>query len=304
MRRQKIKLDQRLLRRILSLAKPYWFSEEKKTAWILGVLLIVNMLAETWFNVKFNDQTGEFTSALAAHDSTRYWHSIRQFVIILVIAVPIYSYYYYLRDTLGNRWRRWMTHRLLNSYFRDHSFYHLVNNPEIDNPDQRISEDIDAFTQRSLGFLLMFGGALFQLVAFSGVLWSISHLSVFILIGYAVAGSAVTILGYSEKLINLNYNQLRREADFRYGLVRVRENAESIAFYHGEGHEQKQLRKRFFEAFANYNNVIRWNLRLSFFQNPYGFFALVLPSLILAPRVLSGELWAVSLKPRVPLPQF
>jgi putative ATP-binding cassette transporter len=113
---------------------------------------------------------------------------------------------------------------------------------------------------------------------------------VFFRVVYAVAGTFVTIAVFSGKMIRLNFNQLRREADFRFGLVRIRENAESIALYHGEGQEGGQLRRRFAEVFANFNRLISWNLRLSFFQNPYGLFALVLPSVILAPRVLSGEL--------------
>jgi putative ATP-binding cassette transporter len=284
------KLDLKLLRRIITLARPYWRSEERWKATGLAVLLILVMISETWFNVYFNRQAGEFTSALAAQDPSRYWHAIRFFAVLLLIAVPIYSYYYFLRDTLGNHWRRWMTHRILSRYFADHKFYRLVQSADIDNPDQRISQDVDAFTSRSLGFLLMFGGAVFQLAAFSGVLWGISRLCVLVLVLYAAAGTLVTVGVFSGKLISLNFNQLRREADFRFGLVRIRENAESIALYHGEAQEVSQLRRSFAEVFSNYSNVIRWNLRLSFFQNPFGFFALVLPSLILAPRVLSGQL--------------
>ncbi|HYA17953.1 MAG TPA: ABC transporter ATP-binding protein/permease [Bryobacteraceae bacterium] len=284
------RVDWDLLKRIVALAKPYWVSEERWKARGLAALLVLLMIGETWFNVYFNLQSGEFTSALAAQDATRFWLSIRAFCGLLLFAVPIYSYYYYLRDKLAIHWRRWMTHGLLGRYFSDHAFYHLARNPEIDNPDQRIAEDIASFTQRSLGFLLLFGGATFQLVAFSGVLWTISRSLVFFLVAYAIAGTFVTIAVFSEKLILLNFNQLRREADFRFGLVRVRENAESIALYHGEGQEDVQLRQRFSQVFSNFDQLIRWSLRLSFFQNPYSFIAIVLPSVILAPRVLSGEL--------------
>ena len=148
-------INPRLVKRFINLAKPYWYSEEKWMARGLVALLVLIMVAETWFNVLFNELSGEFTSALAAQESTRFWRSIAKFCGLLVVAVPIYSYYYFVRDKLGNNWRRWMTHRLLGRYFRDHAFYELLRNPEIDNPDQRISEDIASFTQRSLTFLLL-----------------------------------------------------------------------------------------------------------------------------------------------------
>ncbi len=253
-------------------------------------LLVVVMLAETWFNVYFNQQSGEFTSALAARDAARFWRSIRLFVGLLVVAVPIYAYYYFLRDNLGNHWRRWLTNRLLSPYFENHAFYQLLRNPDIDNPDQRIAEDVASFTQKSLSFFLLFAGSALQVAAFSGVLWSISHSLVVFLVFYAVAGTYITIRVFGERLVSLHSNQLKREADFRFGLVRVRENAESIALYHGEGQEFAQLRARFAEVFTNFDRLIRWTLRLSFFQYSYSFLTIILPSIILAPRVLSGEL--------------
>ena len=284
------KINPRFVRRFFNLAKPYWFSEERWLARGLTGLLVVLMLAETWFNVYFNDLTGEFTSALAAQESARFWKSIGKFCALLLVAVPIYSYYYYVRDKLGNHWRRWLTVRMLSRYFKDHAFYELLRNTDIDNPDQRIAEDIASFTQRSLTFLLLFGGAVLQLMAFSKVLWSISHSLVLFLVLYAVAATFVTIKVYGEKMVSLHFNQIKREANFRFGLVRIRENAEVIALYRGEKQEHSQIQKRFSEAFKNFDALIRWTLRLSFFQNTNNLFTMALPSIILAPRVLSGEL--------------
>ena len=284
------KLDLNLLKQSIALAKPYWLSgENRKARWLL-VLLVVLLIGDTEFNVLFNEQSGEFTSALAARDSVRFWHSIRTFFGLLLAAVPIYAYYYYVRDTLALNWRRWLTDRFLARYFDNHAFYQLLAKPEIDNPDQRISQDIASVTQQSLSFLIVFGSGVFQLLAFGRVLWSISGYLVLFVLLYGTLVTLVTFWVFSGRLVSLHFNQRRREADFRFGLVRIRENAESIALYHGERQEQAQVQRLFGELFANFTRLIRWQLRLNFFQYPQSLLLLMLPSIIIAPRVLSGEL--------------
>lgn len=284
------KLDLNLLKQSIALAKPYWLSEENRKARWLLVLLVLLLIGDTEFNVLFNEQSGEFTSALAARDSVRFWHSIRTFFGLLLAAVPIYAYYYYVRDTLALNWRRWLTGRFLARYFDNHAFYQLLAKPEIDNPDQRISQDIASVTQQSLSFLIILGSGVFQLLAFGRVLWSISGYLVFFVILYGTLVTLVTFWVFSGRLVSLHFNQRRREADFRFGLVRIRENAESIALYHGERQEQAQVQRLFGELFANFTRLIRWQLRLNFFQYPQSLLLLMLPSIIIAPRVLSGEL--------------
>ena len=277
-------------KQFLAIALPYWRHEEKLRAWFLLAMLVVLLLAQTRFAVLFNEQTGEFTSALAARDEPRFWHSIKYCLVLLIVAVPIYSLYYFVRDTLGIHWRRWLTDRFLERYFSHRRFYELNADAEIDNPDQRVAEDINIFTQRSLYFLLIFIGSLLQLIAFSAVLWSISRELVYFLGLYAAVGTVFTIYVFGARLMKLNFQQLRREADFRFSLVRVRENAESIAFYRGEGEELGRVRERFAGVFKNYKRLVCGQLGLNFFQYSYSLLTIVLPSAIIASRVLSGEL--------------
>ncbi len=253
---------------------------------LLGLLL----LGQTEFNVLFNEQTGEFTSALAARDADRFWAAIRFCLFILIVAVPIYSFYYYVRDKLAINWRQWITHQYLDNYFTNRAYYKLVSNADIDNPDQRIAEDINTFTQRSLYFFLIIIGEILQLIAFSSVLWTISKALVFFLIFYAIAGTAITLIFFGKVLIGLNFYQLKREADFRFSLIRIRENAESIALYRGEEQESAHVKKRFHEAFINYCKLVKWQLNLNIFQYSYSFLTIILPSAIIASQVLSGEL--------------
>ena len=283
-------VNRHLWRQFWGIALPYWRQEEKWKATGLIVLLVALLLGQTGFAVLFNEQTGEFTSALAAHDSERFWQAIRWCLALVAGAVPIYAFYYFVRDTLGNHWRRWLTNRFLVGYFRDRHFYELNARADIDNPDQRIAEDINTFTQRSLFFLLIFIGAALQLIAFSQVLWSIAHELVYFLVVYALAGTLLTVFVFGKPLIGLNFRQLQREADFRFSLVRVREKAEPIALYHGETQERLQVWLRFTRAFDNLRQLIRNQLFLNLFQYAYSMLTIVLPSALIASRVLSGEL--------------
>jgi vitamin B12/bleomycin/antimicrobial peptide transport system ATP-binding/permease protein len=282
--------NRQLWQRFLDIAAPYWRSEERWHARGLLALLVLLLLSQTAFAVLLNEQTGEFTSALAARDGERFWHAIWLALGLLIGAVPTYACFYWVRDTLGNRWRRWLTHSFLQRYFDDHHYYALNAQASLDNPDQRIAEDINTFTQRSLFFLMILIGSSMQLAAFSHVLWGISRTLVYFLALYAFAGTFITLRVFGKPLTGLNFRQLRREADLRFGLVRVREKAESIALYRGEQQELQQVRHRFAAAFENYRHLIQGQFFLNLFQYGYSMLTIVLPSAIIAERVLAGEL--------------
>ena len=281
----------KLWRRFAHIAAPYWrTSEERWRATGMLGLLIVLLLGQTGFNVLFNHETGEFTSALAAGDAERFWASIWRYTAILAAAVPIYGLYYYVRDILGLRWRRWLTQHFLARYFSGRAYYRLHADAGIDNPDQRIAEDINSFTQQSLYFSMIVLSSVIQLVAFASVLWTISQGLVYFLLGYALVTTVFTATVFGRRLIGLNFTQLQREADFRFNLVRVREHAEPIAFHNGEEREMSALMRVFGALFANYRQVLSWQLRLNTFQYAHSFLTIVLPVVIISGQVLSGEL--------------
>lgn len=279
----------RLWRRFVTIARPYWLSDERWPARGMLALLVLLLLGQTAFSVLFNQETGEFTSALAARDTDRFWASIWRYTVILVAAVPIYALYYYVRDTLGLRWRRWLTDSFLARYFHQRAYYRL-NTSGIDNPDQRIAEDINSFTQQSLYFSMIVLGSVIDLVAFSSVLWMISRGLVYFLLGYAIVSTVFTGAVFGKRLIGLNFRQLQREANFRFSLVRVREHAEPIAFHDGEAREMSALQRVFAAAYANYQQVLRWQFKLNLFQYAHSFLTIVLPTVIIANDVLSGKL--------------
>lgn len=277
-------------KQFVGVAKPYWLGEKRRQAWTLLSLLVLLMLVETKLAVMLNEQAGEMTSALAGKDGARFWAAVRACLMTLAVAVPVYAFYYYMRDRFANQWRRWLTGRFLDGYLKDRKYYRLDAGSGIDNPDQRISEDINSFTGRSIHFLLIFLGSIMQLVAFSTVLWSISQLLVVVLAVYALAGTVLALYVFGAPLIHLNFWQLRREADFRFSLMRLRENAESIAFYRGEAQERAHIEARFQGVIENFARLIRKQCSLNLFQRTFSQLTLVLPFMILAQGVLSGEL--------------
>lgn len=257
--------------------------------WVfLSVLLFIS-ISVSGLNVIISYVGNFFTTALAERNEDQFWRFLYVYAGVFVVGTPIVVLYGYTRDRMGNYWRKWLTNRFLENYFSDRSYYQIDASKSVDNPDQRISEDIKAFTITSLRFLLILLGAVIDVISFTGILWSISkQLSVFLLV-YAVFGTAITVV-LGRRLIPLNFNQLRKEADFRYGLVHVRDNAESIAFYQGEERENRQIGQRFLAAFNNFNLLIGWQRNVDFFTTGYRYLVIILPSLIMAPIYFAGEI--------------
>lgn len=281
----------KFFKRFWAIARLYWWGEEKRGAIALLALLGVLLVFYTQLSVSLNTQQGDIFSALASKNEDRFWQTVTNFLLILIIYVPLFAGFNFCQEKLGLYWRRGLTNRFLNQYFSDRSYYDLSHsNSNIDNPDQRISEDIRSFTGSSLNFFLLIIQSIFTIVAFSVVLWKISQLLVGFLIIYGLVGTLITTGVFGQTLIKINFDQLKKEADFRFGLVRIRENAESIAFYGGETRENNQLKQFFNRVFENYNRLIIWEtLYLGMFQNIYEFVPYILPAVIVAPSVLSGE---------------
>ena len=278
------------LKHFWEIAKLYWFGNEKSGALSLLLLLVVFLLTSTWLGVALNTQQGVIISALATKETSRFWRAILNFVVILLSYAPLLAGFNYITGKLGNYWRQWLTGHLLSGYLSNRNFYSLVGNSEIDNPDQRISEDIKSFTQDSLKFLLLVVGYVFQVIAFSGVLWQIYKPLFFLIIVYGLLGSILTVLVFGRPLVGLRFEQLRKEANFRFGLVHIRDNAESIAFYRGESQESKMGMLLFREVFNNFNSIINWQFYLDLVAKIFAFIPYVIPPIALATKVFSGEL--------------
>jgi vitamin B12/bleomycin/antimicrobial peptide transport system ATP-binding/permease protein len=279
-----------IFKQFWSIAKFYWSSEEKWRARGVLLLVVILSLGYTGLSVMLNSKRGELISALSAKDESRFWQTILIFVGILVVYAPLYAGYVYLRDRLGLQWRQWLTDHFIDRYFQNRAFYNLNHVANIDNPDQRIAEDVKSFTHESLHLLLAVVDSLLAIGAFSSVLWGISKPLIGFLILYALIGTLTTVGVFGKPLMRLNFEQLKKEADFRFSLVRVRENAEAIAFYQGEQYESEQIKGRFVEVFDNLKRLIFWELNLNILTNAYEFIPFVLPAIVVAPGIFAGEL--------------
>jgi len=283
------KFDWQLWKKFLAIAKPYWFSEEKWGARGILALLLLLSLSVSGLNVLISFVGRIFQNALVEKNPEEFWKYLFIYAGVFVVGTPLVVIYRYTRDKLGLYWREWLTKSFLNKYLQNRAYYEINATKTIDNPDQRISEDIKSFTVTSLGFLLVILSSLIDMISFTGILWSISIPLTVVLVGYSILGTVVTVL-FGRRLIGLNFNQLRREADFRYGLVHVRDNAEEIAFYQGEEQEGMQLKSRFREVISNFNALIGWQRNLDFFTTAYDYFIIILPSVVVAPMYFAGEI--------------
>jgi hypothetical protein len=239
-----------LLRRFWKVAAPYWSSEDKVQARLRLVGLFALTLATTGISVGFNFLGRDFDNALASKNREQFTKQLVYYLGAFAGGIPVFVLRNYLKDTLALRWRGWMTSQYIHKYFQNRTFYNIQSQALIDNPDQRIVDDLNSFTGTALGFALAIFNAAISVVSFSHILYQIYPPLFFVLVVYSVGGTVISV-ALGKALVGLNFMQEKREADFRYGLVRVRENAESIAFYGGETSEIQLLLQRFKQSFDN-----------------------------------------------------
>ncbi len=261
----------------------------RRQAWGLLSTVLILSLSVTGINVAFSYIANYFTNALVQKNQDMAYLFVVVYFCGFMIGIPIVAFYSYVQSYLAMRWREWLTLDFIGKYFDNRCYYEIENQARIDNPDQRIMEDIRSFTRTSLGFLLILLGSIMDLISFTGILWSKSVLLVCVVLGYSLVGTLLTVL-IGRRLVGLNFNQLRYEADFRYSLVHVRDNAESIAFYQGERPEIAQVGDRFRKVLGNFSLLIGWQRNLSLFTTAYSYLPVVLPFLVLFPQYFSGQI--------------
>ncbi len=281
--------DRHTISRIGGIVVPFFRSEKKRKARLLLGLLLGCAIAVALVQVMMSYVARDFMNAFTARDSGLFRQKLWLYLGTFAFAVPIGVWYRFTEEKLALLWRQWMTHHLLKRYFANRAYYHLRGSDAIDNPDQRIAEDVRNFTTTTLSFLLITLNSCVTLLAFTGVLWSISFTLVLVLVVYALTGTALSIL-IGRRLVGLHYHQYEKEGNFRYGMVRVRDNAESIAFYRGEKREHRDLVYKFAAIVDNTTRLIGWNRNLAFFTNSYNYLALLVPTLVVAPLYFAGRI--------------
>ncbi|WP_153099257.1 ABC transporter ATP-binding protein/permease [Paraburkholderia hayleyella] len=285
-----------------SLIKPYWVSEERKIAWSLLAAIIVMNLLVIAINVWLNRWNANFYNALQAKNVRDFPHLLLVFSGLAFAFIILAVYGRYLRQMLGFRWRQWLTTRYLQDWLRGGTFYRIERDRLTDNPDQRISDDLQSFANTTLSLTLDLLSTVITLITFITILWSLAGALSFTLGGtpihipgymvwaaalYAVGGSLV-IQKFGHPLVSINYQMQRVEADFRFGLIRVRENAEQIAFYDGMNTEENNAKNLFVRIRDNWWQVMKYTRRLTFVLSFYGQIAIIFPLVVAAPRYFAG----------------
>jgi len=277
------------LRQLWQITKAFFHSERRGRARALLVLLLTLSVAYVGVIVLTSYAGRDLITAIEKRHADAYWVAMGRYLATFVVAILINVFYRWAEQTLALLWREWTSQHLLKRYFNNRAYYRLRGSESIDNPDQRIAEDVRNFAIDSLSYALMVVNSVMTLIGFLGVLWSISGALVGVAMVYAVVGTFMCFV-IARRLVGMHYEKYQKEADFRYGLVRVRDNAESIAFYRGEKREHLDLVHRLAAVVANMRGIITWNRNLGFFRNSYNYIALVVPILIVAPMFMSGKM--------------
>ncbi len=264
------------------------------------IAVIALNLFSVWLNVRLNRWNNDFYDALQQYKWGEFWYQFGIFGLIAFALIVDAVYALYLRQILHIRWRRWLTDRYLRNWLDDQSYYRMqLNQAATDNPDQRISDDIDSFATMTIALSLGLLNAFVTLLSFLTILWvlsgaltiplgggktlSIPGYMVFAALIYAVGGTLLT-RWIGNPLVRLSFDQQRYEADFRFSLVRLRENAENVAFYGGEARELDSFQARFARIIGNWWGIIRRRKKLTWLTTGYSQLAIVFPFIVAAPR--------------------
>jgi len=287
------------------LAGIYWTSEEKWSAWGLLCAVIALNLGNVYVSVCINEWNKAFYNALQAFNRGELFRQLGIFSILVVFAIAMSVYALYLNQLLQIRWRRWLTGRYLNNWLAERTYYQMQIGSATDNPDQRISEDLNQFTTYAMNLTVGLISSAASLVTFLVILWELSgpaeipmgkwgvlHIPAYLVWAALLYGGVGTWLTVKigRPLVPLNFARQRFEADFRFSLMRLRENAEGVALYGGEPAELGIFRERFRGVFENFRQIMKRQRRLTCFTLGYAQVAVILPVVVISPRYFANQI--------------
>lgn len=302
----------RFLKAFWALAKPYWVSDQRRKGLLLLVSVIALSLGLVGIDVLINAWNNDFYNAIQEKKIDAFYGLLGKFTLLAFAYILVAVYRFYLQQMLLIEWRTWLNERYLADWLRDRAYYRLpllareepATVEGVDNPDQRIAEDLRIFVDVTLTLGLGLLSAIVTLVSFVTVLWTLSGALRFTLgaadieipgymvwfaLLYAIAGSWITHK-IGRPLIGLEFNQQRYEADYRFALVRLRENSEGVALYRGENEELGGFRSRFVNVIGNWWAIMKKRKELGFFTISYAQLAVIFPFVVAAPRYFSGAM--------------
>jgi ABC-type uncharacterized transport system fused permease/ATPase subunit len=275
---------------------------------LLALTCILACALTTGLSVVFSYAQRDMSTALSNKDQDGFYDAIKRYIFVVVIAAPLFALYDYVQSLSALHWRKYMTEKMMTMYCENDNYYSLkfknsavmanegssevqkeAETASLDNPDQRIGEDVRGFVHSSTTLMLAIVHKIFSMSAFFAVLYQISPKLLVFCFAYSMIGTYVTTAVFGGKLMHLHFESLKKEANMRFFLVRLREHAESIALYRGAKRELKTLLRTLQQVIQVQKEKIVWNRHLDLFTNAYEFATFCLPYLIIAPLYFKGE---------------
>lgn len=275
---------------VRELAMPLYNGKHKFKAWMWTIATIALALLTTMYAVALSMIQKLFWNCLNTKNVAQFGKLMLLYAVAVTVGPIVISTFKWVQERLALLWRTSLTNNLLSRYFSSLNYYKIsIGVGDIDNPDQRISEDVKLFTTRAVRFITILGESFFDLIVFSVILFRVYKPLLLLLIVYSAVGTiAISLAG--RKLLVLNRQQVTREANFRFGLVRVRESTESIAFYGGEKSEETEITSRFGSLFRNKISLIGLQRTVSFLSTSFRYWVQIAPTAVLAPQYFAGNI--------------
>jgi putative ATP-binding cassette transporter len=270
-------------------AKPFFRSDAGRRGLGLFSLIVVLVLVVKGLDIRNSYVYGDLITSATERKAEQVCHLALLYAGVFALSAVVAAFLRFTEESLGLRWRGWLTRHLTDRYLANRAYHRLKSAGQLDNPDQRITEDVKTFTTNSLSIVLMLLNSTVALVGFAGVLWSITPWLLAGAVGYAAFGTCMTIL-LGKRLVGLDVQQFKKEADFRYELIRVREHADPVALHRGEDRENQRVRGRLEKVLDNFRVIIGVNRNLGFFTSWYGYMTSLIPVLITLPLYIKGEI--------------
>ncbi|QQR55982.1 MAG: ABC transporter ATP-binding protein/permease [Candidatus Melainabacteria bacterium] len=273
----------------IKLAKPHWTGEKWFITWGYLIVIVAFIYLIGQLNSTLQDAMIGIKNALVAKDQAAYNAAFWTSLSVFAFAVLFMPFNIWIRAKAYMHWRKDMTKWVLNKYLAvDRKYYTINGYADIDNPDERIHEDVNEFTTRTYSLVLTFADVVTTLSIFTVKLWAISSILGFAAVAYALAGTII-MLFFANKMVGYMVNEKRTEANFRYYLIFIRIMAESIAFFRGESRERDEVERRFAKIVENYNRLIGWTRNQSFVTQAYGYMDYFVVLLIVVPLYFAGQ---------------
>ena len=301
---KKHKITTSELRDCWSLIKPWWVSEEKWVARGLFLLVFALDLSIVRIGAWLANWNESFFNAFQNYNLDDVWKLLFEALLIALTGITVEASRTWFYQTLQMKWRKWVTDVYLDGWMKGRVFHRIESNHEIDNADQRISEDLKQMVELSLHLSLGFFANLFKLVTFSIIIWNISGT-----LSFAIWGVQINIPGYmlwvsiayalvasifmekrGREMVSVEYEQQQRESDFRFMMMRIRENSSEIAISNGEDSEKSTLKKYFSRIESNWDFIKRYTKRITVIEKGYTEFGILLAYLMIIPRYFAHQI--------------